>query len=746
MEADCSQLHGSTVVHSMVLLLLAARFARLNTEYTTEDGRTVKGKQTLPTTPWMTEHLKQHNVSWDKVCGGFTDKLNRRGGTIDCTILADVVAGKEFGGHLTPWNNEETYLWKYFAESPDCFSLRCRKFVTLEKALVVSCPPRLSRPTWSANNVPLQDLCAAAGMPAPEICNQLHVSQQDLEAFLRAPICMQLHALFMLLMRQQGWSTLMCRVSWMPGPRVGRHECEQHSMFFSSVGLPTEAFRERCKQLEMPKTLQRCKRMDTGKPLEFPWTEQAADRLLLDMRRWAPMILQQCNEDDVADEHVRLEEYVARLSSFLSLSQAGPARKLFKEQKIFAQPKQLLSAFFASMRLRNRSELPQTLALALRLLPGFQDYDETSLQDIVPSGSKISRSMLLLDVAYVCYWQERLTGFNAGDNLVYLWLDSSPQGGVDWLLSIMRFVKRDQVQACVQAAAALELSVDQFRAASDANDLHEMIAIMRARHRSRRVLDQNIFDHRLIPSGIGSGAGKAEDKLSSLCRKLFAETQSLQGLKKLLGCIRGFCTDAGAEMTVGDVAGVSLRDILPEWMQEPLEPEAGEDELDMNSARNPLNSNESSDYVFPCAIISPGALHILHNMTREVDESLEFYAVWLGDFKQLVYLLHDDHLRNRLIGTCIVGRHEWMKPLVRKLAEPTLWRWNAVVQILNNLVKCKGVLQAVWSAELFSHDQESGGQASGSQLDIPALTRIIGCEKFWLLVVLQHASAATCNV
>ena len=67
-------------------------------------------------------------------------------------------------------------------------------------------------------------------------------------------------------------------------------------------------------------------------------------------------------------------------------------------------------------------------------------------------------------------------------------------------------------------------------------------------------------------------------------------------------------------------------------MQEPLEPEAGEDELDMNSAHNPLNSNESSDYVFPCAIISPGALHILHNMTREVDESLEFYAVWLGDF------------------------------------------------------------------------------------------------------------------
>ena len=74
------------------------------------------------------------------------------------------------------------------------------------------------------------------------------------------------------------------------------------------------------------------------------------------------------------------------------------------------------------------------------------------MQDIVPSGSKISRSMLLLDVAYVCYWQERLTGFNAGDNLVYLWLDSSPQGGVDWLLSIVRFVKRDQVQACVQAA------------------------------------------------------------------------------------------------------------------------------------------------------------------------------------------------------------------------------------------------------------------------------------------------------
>ena len=116
----------------------------------------------------------------------------------------------------------------------------------------------------------------------------------------------------------------------------------------------------------------------------------------------------------------------------------------------------------------------------------------------------------------------------------------------------------------MQAAAALELSVDQFRAASNDSDLHEMIAIMRALHRSRRVLDQNIFDSHLIPSGIGSGAGKAEDKLP--VPQGCAETQFLQELKKLLGCVRSFCTDAKPEMTVGDVAGVLLRDILPEWM------------------------------------------------------------------------------------------------------------------------------------------------------------------------------------
>ena len=70
------------------------------------------------------------------------------------------------------------------------------------------------------------------------------------------------------------------------------------SILFSSVGSPIEAFRERCKQLEMAS--------EWILELEFSW-QSKADRLFLDMRRWAPMILQQCNQDDVADEQVRLE-------------------------------------------------------------------------------------------------------------------------------------------------------------------------------------------------------------------------------------------------------------------------------------------------------------------------------------------------------------------------------------------------------------------------------------------------------
>ena len=166
----------------------------------------------------------------------WTDKGNRRHKSIDCVILARIAAGQECRGTLTPWNNEEEYLWKYVAEAPDAFSLRCAASVMFTQCpLVTSCPERLFRPCWTAEPVRKHDIAAAAGKPIVDMCGQLGVSEAILDKFLEAPVCMQVHQLFVLLMQKNAWSILMFRVSWMPGPRDKKIEHERQRDFFARL-------------------------------------------------------------------------------------------------------------------------------------------------------------------------------------------------------------------------------------------------------------------------------------------------------------------------------------------------------------------------------------------------------------------------------------------------------------------------------------------------------------------------------
>ncbi|CAE7204740.1 unnamed protein product [Symbiodinium sp. CCMP2592] len=740
----------------MVLLLLAARHARLNSTRRTDHGQTVRQKQTLPPSTWLTELLRTHGLSWEKSGRNWTDTKHRRGREIECTVLANVTGGRECAGQLTRWSQQEEYLWQYYSKAPDSFSLKCSHTVVLALPLVVSCPERLHRPSWSATPVSLQDVVVAAGKPKAEICRQLQVSEDVLDAFVAAPFCMQLHGIFMLLMQKQAWSSIMCRVAWMPhGKNISKSEQERHNVFFQSAGIPSAEFVRASRSQPSQVLLQHDMSFGAGavgssEQPRLELTGEAASRLMSDLRQWAPAILGQTDLEDRGQVQLSLEEHVTRLSHFLASEQQIRDPTLFGAARhTQIDVDKLISSFFASMHLKNRRMLPETLSLALRTMPAFGGVSVNEALVKIPSGASLQRAQLLVDTAYMYFWQEKLMSLSQGhcQNVIYLWLDSSPQGGTDWLLSIMKILRRKDLHRCKTAADQLELSVRKFEAASASRDSSAMIDIARERHQARKVLDECLMLHCLIPSGIGSGAAKVEDKLSSLCRKLYAESHSVRALKTLLSSVHGFCTDAGTEMFIGDVAGVRINDVLPDWMQDPLEPEQegfDVDDLDMNhqqAAQALPTAAAAKEFLFPNGIISPGALHVLHSMSAEVDRGFQFYDNWLLSFKPLVRLLHADHLRDRFLGTCVVGRFAWMKPQVRKLAEPALWRWGTVAAVLQRLMKTKAVLQAAWSAENFSRQDESG---MDSELDVNAVTAAIRSDKFWLyssMLLQLHAVA-----
>ena len=615
-------------------------------------------------------------------------------------------------------------MWQCFGKSYDCFTLQCAAVCVLQSPLVVSCPARLSRPTWAAGPVDLQDIETAATKSAEEIATLLQVDVESLQAFAADPFCMQLNGVFTHLIGKNAWSSIMCRVASLPTPRQPR-EFEAHSAFFGRLRFPTPAFLQ---QFAQPGIVN-VRMMQQSQPSVLPFHGDAAAQLVRDLQRWAPCILAECaSHDETIAEQMVLEEHVQRLSSFVEACRGAHSKPSLLSKKLSTHYdiNRLIKCLCAAMSLKDRSELAPALQTALEGLPEFAGFREQHFR--IPHKSTLSRSQVIVDMMYCCYWRDILTSFKG---VSYAWVDASPQGGVDWLIAMIRFIPARDVKACFEAASTLERTVPLLQQAFEADDSDALIALARERWQCRQVLDRSIFVHRLLPGGIGSGAAKLDQKLGSFCAKLFAETQTLAGLQEVLACIRGFCTDSGTEMALADASGVTLEQILPSWMLDTLTLQADAEPDDLDCNREAMGARSDSPYVFPNALVCPGALHVVHSMVQDVDASLTFFEEWLPSFRALVYLLHRDHLRQRLVATCVLGtRFEGMKDRVRKLAEPALWRWNALASILTGALRVKPVLQAVWSKERFLQVDGANNELPEG-LDVNVLSDAIRSEKFW---------------
>ena len=103
----------------------------------------------------------------------------------------------------------------------------------------------------------------------------------------------------------------------------------------------------------------------------------------------------------------------------------------------------MIDAFRLSFLMRNRGKLRQSVSFMCNLLPPAQrEIVAAQLADRVPSGPAISHAQLKIDTAFALVWRRK---FAESSGPLYLWCDSSPQMGADWLLSICDMVTVDQL-------------------------------------------------------------------------------------------------------------------------------------------------------------------------------------------------------------------------------------------------------------------------------------------------------------
>ena len=176
----------------------------------------VNMKLKLPGSQWFSQLVQEHVPDWTGKVSAWTDRNTRRHSETDVRVLVNVQAGLEYSGPLTAWSKEEAYLHEYLQQASDAFSLRCTSLCMFQGCLTVSCPQRLSRPMWCPGPIDLQHFCNAAGQRAEDICAHLRVTEAELTEFLAAPVCMQIHALFLTLMQKGAWNSVDSGISSFP--------------------------------------------------------------------------------------------------------------------------------------------------------------------------------------------------------------------------------------------------------------------------------------------------------------------------------------------------------------------------------------------------------------------------------------------------------------------------------------------------------------------------------------------------
>ena len=234
------------------------------------------------------------------------------------------------------------------------------------------------------------------------------------------------------------------------------------------------------------------------------------------------------------------------------------------------------------MNLRDRSKLAEALRLTLGCMPGVMvglgSGSGTEALPKLPGAFAISRSQIQIGAAFCCFWKEKFESFST-NCAVYMWADSSPQGSVDWLLSMMRVIEEKDLVAFAQAAEFLVKS---------AKDWHERVfmqeqegcgrgisrssaasklEIVQERHAAGLFLTEKNIIHRQIPMALGSGGGAAnlDQKLLYFACARSSWQQSLA--KPIMHSVCAFCTDLGTESGfTAQEEGFRFADLLPNWM------------------------------------------------------------------------------------------------------------------------------------------------------------------------------------
>ena len=679
--------------------------------------------------------------------------------------IAHVRPGTYFESVLTTFDVEERILWPWCKMASDVWTCAVTQAAAIQVP-VEACCKSFADVGWQRSRgfTPLTGLCAAtvlrslfqepgkAWLSGEQVSSSWGFAARDATQGL----CLALPTPLALVVVHMQWQKLMFTAS----------STRQRTRLFAPVWPPSSFWTRHMAEAAGPKQL-----TAFDGPALSTQIHSAAD----DLRSWASAILNEAQEAGEAEDmvHQRLRKHVQFLEDLaLSISGSGSAdQSMMGTRKHSAT--QLVMQLQAAALLKNGSMLQSIVrkaiciatpaALAMSLLRMLNE------RNVILSGASIRRARFAFDCAFALHMRSEFQQLGPV-RPCFIWADSSPQGGRDWLLIHMHYICAssltqlscgcDAFDALCNRAAMVRVEINSNDSESITSDV-ELAPDASQHDHGKPELVEDVGDaswddsqvpqeqqttsvaeltHRIcscisyhccLPGAVGSKASSLPYKVGVLCHALHLETGSVHSLDAMLNSVVSCTTDLGTEAGIADIASAGFWSHFHELCKpQTLSSDVGEipPELD-----EPLAA--ARDHLFQHALPVPGLLHIMDNLTKDIHEhALSSFETISKQLTVLTSLFCEEQHRERFVEKCLRQGDlaHWIRDFDRAFEQPIHWRWGSLITVLQWILELEAKIKHAWDPGKYGDDNaRQHDKQEGTVFSKEAVTHVIRDNFFW---------------
>ena len=398
-----------------------------------------------------------------------------------------------------------------------------------------------------------------------------------------------------------------------------------------------------------------------------------------------------------------------------------------------------------------------------------------NFEHAVPSAYTLLTHRITVHGAYCLWVREVVHNLMRGCHVTrWATVDSSPQGGYDWILWGHIVMRNDNLQDSLKLSHRLAQI-----ASSDDHRLEEISIVATLADRLRRISG--------VPTAVASGRSGLRYKMKSMFHSMSLTSPSWLATARLSNSTFACTGDMGTESGVSRVRS-KLTEIFGNWIilgdqgeqgdpgeqweQEEHE-EQGEQEFDVfdmapedpNAVVFDMAPEEAGEHVADAPPVAPpepplacadapmpeepldvdltksfyvsGVLHVIHNCTKNFQDVLPGFKEFHTELKAVCRLLCAKPLRRRLLRTCFneAPLSRFNNAFDSFSQEPHDGRWGSVLAACSELLPLMDILRAGWSLNKFGRlrgDDDANDESGNPKgVKVETVDRAIGSNAFW---------------